>query len=536
MVRSKNPDLIFDEVLEERAERVSRQYFEEPEFIDLDRVTLFVTHKCNLKCKYCNGPHLSKDPEARKLLKRDITLEQYRNMIDDWALNGLKNIHFTGGEATMNLHLHEFIELATYKGISSTLTTNGMANNQFYKKLIDNGLNEIRISIDTAIDEEFDELVGVKGACQRVKGNIDYLANLRDKQGKDIFIILNACIGTFNIDKIKTTLDSLIELRPDDVKFLVVAEEGEQVHSKASRKLVDELVAYAKGKAPDYELLEKKIRGMFRKYSFGLKGQASKHIMQQCFIPLTERTLDAEGIYPCSIYLRYRGEPLASVNASFEEQQKAINEFVENHDCREDEICIDNCTNCCKMYNIEVNKKIRKQEEAKNMVKINIGNITQDEIKRFETMYKVINKIRSRDFPFIIIKPHGVKHQDEIIKYLQNQGIIIADIASIKRWNELSLFLYYKPGRDVEHRLARNKAYSEIEHPNRAIFLMTEKEVPEKKLSRIKRELREWYGEKVGKFYYKGEEHFFRSNCIHSPDYKDLARESKVIKFFLSND
>ena len=95
------------------------------------------------------------------------------------------------------------------------------------------------------------------------------------------------------------------------------------------------------------------------------------------------------------------------------------------------------------------------------------------------------------------------------------------------------MFLYHKPGKDIEHRIARNKAYTEVEDSNHAIFLLIEKEVPEKKLSRIKRELRDWYGEKLGVFNYKGKEHFFRSNCIHSPDYEDIPQESKIITYFL---
>lgn len=508
----------------------------------MDRVTLFVTHKCNLKCIYCNGPHTDKamDPEKRKeMLSSDVSLEQYTRLLDDWARNGLKNIHFTGGEATLHPKLLDFIKMASEKSISSTITTNGMAGPELYRKLVENGLSEIRISIDSTIDEEFDQIVRVKDASKRVKQSIKSLVGLRDEEGKDIFIILNACIGTFNINKIESTLESLAELNPDGIKFLVIAEQSKEVQAKSSRKIVEGLLAYVRSKRPGDELLEKKIQALFRKQTFGLREPISQHVIQHCFIPLTERTLDSKGIYPCSIYLRYKGERLADPSASFEEQQKAINEFIEGHDCRTDEICKYNCTNCCKQFNLEVNSRIRAQnalQRAHEKGVIPISKINESEINQALAQYVRITEMDADDFPFMVIKPYGLKNEQEICKYLQSQGVKILESKTIEEWRDFSLFLYFKKPtpEDVEKRLARNKAYAEFEKENKASYLLLEKGIPEKKLARIKKELRLCYGEEVGFFSHDGQEHILRSNCIHSPEYKNLEWENKVAKYFLT--
>ncbi|MBW2995524.1 radical SAM protein, partial [Candidatus Woesearchaeota archaeon] len=511
MSRSKNPDLIWDDILGKRAKKIAELEINSItntiKRLFLDRVTLFVTHKCNLKCKYCNGPHLDMQMDRDKkqeMLNSDFGLEQYVRCIDEWSKYNLQHLHFTGGEATLNKFLPDFVKIAYDKGIACTLTTNGTAKPELYRKLVENGLTEIRISIDSTVDDEFDELVGVKGACGKVKNSINELVKLRDQEQKDIFIILNACVGRFNLDKIKSTIKSLIDLNPDDAKLLVVAEEGEYVQGKARRQVVSELLEYARQKGRRYELLEKKIRTMFRRNSFGLCDCAAQYEMKHCYVPLTERTLDAKSVYPCSIYSRYKGKPIISADASFEKQQEAVDYFVRNHDCRTDSICKDNCTYCCKQYNLQVNKMIRADkilQKAEQEI-ITIDKISDSEIDGFLKTYEKIKNVENfNDNLFAIIKPQGMVFMIDIMEYLKDQSIGILKKVPIEDWSLFSKFLYYKENSDVEFRLAKNKAHKIIE-PNSALYLVLENEIPEKKLFRIKREMREWLGEPLQFFIY----------------------------------
>jgi MoaA/NifB/PqqE/SkfB family radical SAM enzyme len=541
-MRSKNPDLIFDEILTERAKKIAEAEFDPSanalEKLTLDRVTLFVTHKCNLHCKYCNGPHLDDflEPDKRKeMLSSDMSLEQYQRLLEEWTRYGLKHIHFTGGEATLNKYLSEFVKLATEKGIASTLTTNGTAMPGLYRRLVENGLSEIRISIDSIVNEEFDELVGVKGSCQKIKANLAELAEMRDTENKNIFIILNACIGRFNIENIASTMLSLIDLKPNDVKLLAVAEEGEYIQGHASRRAVDYLRKLAQEKG-SFELLQKKIPALFRKDSFGLEDCAAQHEMMHCYVPLTERTLDAKYVYPCSIYLRYKGQPIIESDASFEDQQKAIDGFVHGHNCRLDSICTKNCTNCCKKFNIETNKRIRAHQILKKAEQsiITIDKISHADISKFLVLYDRIQQTNGYASPFAVLKPQGVKFKSEILGYLKDQGIVILNQIPVDDWLTFSRYLYFKADSDPEHRIAKSRAHRVVE-PNNALYLELEQQIPEKKLFRIKRELREWYGEPLGFYLYNGKIWVCRSNCIHVPDYEDLERESKVVKYFLNN-
>jgi hypothetical protein len=260
--------------------------------------------------------------------------------------------------------------------------------------------------------------------------------------------------------------------------------------------------------------------------------------MQHCFVPLTERTLDAREIYPCSIYLRYKGAAIASAQAGFDEQQEAIRRFIQEHDCRDDPICKDNCTSCCKRYNVAVNKKLRVQTallKARKSGIIRIDDVAREEIESFAETYARILNAAPDDSPFMIIKPYGLAHKGEILSYLESQRINVVEVSQIGDWKAFSLFLYCKDTNAADVRIARNKAYSAVEMPNSAIFLRLEKGVPEKKLNRLKIELREWYGEELHIFSYKGEEHFIRINCAHTPEYSEIPRESRVAGYFLGS-
>ena len=49
----------------------------------------------------------------------------------------------------------------------------------------------------------------------------------------------------------------------------------------------------------------------------------SKKLIQNCFVPLTERVYDAEYYYPCPVYVREGGKPLGRIDEDdMEAQQK----------------------------------------------------------------------------------------------------------------------------------------------------------------------------------------------------------------------
>lgn len=113
-------------------------------------VCLFLTLRCNQKCKYCH----------RFLGIEDLDLEHNKEVINKIAQDGITNMTFTGGEPLLYPNIIELLKLAEEKGIKSKLITNGhiLATKPEMRKIY-NHLDSITLSIDS-IDNELNEKMG----------------------------------------------------------------------------------------------------------------------------------------------------------------------------------------------------------------------------------------------------------------------------------------------------------------------------------------------------------------------------------------
>lgn len=117
------------------------------------RVAVFVTDKCNFRCKYCNSSSGSRMMEEETFLK---ILKRY----GDTAI-----IHLTGGEPSVVPWLYPLIERLGDK-YRFHLNTNG------YRTPPYKSVKRLKISLDSSNPEYWDELVGRKGAFETVVANI----------------------------------------------------------------------------------------------------------------------------------------------------------------------------------------------------------------------------------------------------------------------------------------------------------------------------------------------------------------------------
>ncbi len=155
----------------------------------LHRITLFLTFNCNLRCFYCNIIGRPDFDKRRPTKNSTYDLHRFVHFLDSLAGQDIRHLHLTGGEVTLVKDLPDMIRHASELKIPCSITTNGTAKLSFYEKLIDNGLKEIRISIDTMDAIEFDKNVGKKGALQKVLKTISGLVRLRDNEDKNIYLI-----------------------------------------------------------------------------------------------------------------------------------------------------------------------------------------------------------------------------------------------------------------------------------------------------------------------------------------------------------
>jgi len=65
--------------------------------------------------------------EYRRMGKKELTTEEMKKVIDDFAEIGTSGIGFTGGEPILRKDMLELIEYTKKKGMVTHMSSNGMA-------------------------------------------------------------------------------------------------------------------------------------------------------------------------------------------------------------------------------------------------------------------------------------------------------------------------------------------------------------------------------------------------------------------------
>jgi len=108
-------------------------------------VSLFFTRKCNYNCSYCNS--------NKNQNKVDLSLDQWKNIINQIYYEGCRFITIYGGEPTLRSDLGELIKYCIDLNIFTHVVTNGsLLNNDMLDELVSCGYFTLGISIDTLSD------------------------------------------------------------------------------------------------------------------------------------------------------------------------------------------------------------------------------------------------------------------------------------------------------------------------------------------------------------------------------------------------
>ena len=454
------PDLIHDRWKWRRTREIETHLLERGDEMPavLHRLVLFVTFRCNLRCRYCKttGPARAGAGPGKR---RDYDLGLFRRMLDSLRPLSVRHIHFTGGEATLSKDLPHMVALAEEKGILTSLTTNGTAPVETYRDLVEKGLREVRVSLDSPFHREFDEAVGRSGTFRRVTKTLEALVRLRDEEMKDLFIIINACVGRRNRHILPTLVERFADLRPNDIKLITQVQDAESLGDFETRQAmtarVEELLAPLGEEA--FPLLRYKLKTLFDKEAIGLR-DADRDELRHCFIPLTERTVDSTGYYPCSVYLREGGAPTGDIlGESLQVQHRKILDFIRSSACLDDPICKKYCLHCCKAFNRYANRRIERPFRvgpAEDGRAVQLDQVDCPTVIPRRAVLARMQEIESerRRFhrlvpyrPFLVIKPSGMKVKEKLLREIRSFGIAVEQRIDLENWNEIALRLYSYP-------------------------------------------------------------------------------------------
>jgi heme b synthase len=168
---------------------------------ELRLVAWEITRSCNLACIHCRAS------AERGPYPNELTTDECRKVLDDIASFSDPIIIFTGGEPLLRRDIFAILRHGQGLGLKMTMAVNGvLLDEAIARKLLDDGIQRISVSIDGATARTHDAFRNVPGAFE---GAMRGIAAAR-KVGLPFQI--NTTITKINLHEIPDILNLAVEL------------------------------------------------------------------------------------------------------------------------------------------------------------------------------------------------------------------------------------------------------------------------------------------------------------------------------------
>lgn len=291
------------------------------------RGEMILTDKCNFKCPYCQGIR----PDFSGTQPFNVSMDILKFWIDD----GLVNVRFSGGEPTLYKDLTKLVSFCKENNVERiAISTNGSASRSLYDELVDAGVNDFSISLDSGCCAIGDKMTGRGiGTWQKVVDNIEYLS-------QKTYVTVGVVLTDENIEDVLNTVDLASSIGVSDIRIISAAQYN---------KKIDNLSKISDEKMNKHPILKYRVNNY-------CNGRNVRGIRENdthgCPLVLDDVETVNGYHFPCAIYMRQKGNPIGKMNKNW--RQERLLWFL-NHDTHKDPICKENCLDVCIDFN---NKKM----------------------------------------------------------------------------------------------------------------------------------------------------------------------------------
>ena len=142
-------------------------------------VMLELTYKCSEKCIHCYNIGATRNDEeiSTRDKREELTIEQYKSLIDELYEQGLIKVCLTGGDPFSKTFAWELIDYLYDKGIAIDIFTNGQRIVEKVQRLADYYPRTIGVSIYSGIPEVHDYITRIKGSWERSMSVVKQLSD-----------------------------------------------------------------------------------------------------------------------------------------------------------------------------------------------------------------------------------------------------------------------------------------------------------------------------------------------------------------------
>ncbi len=177
------------------------------------RMDLALTYRCQNDCGHCYN-------EERE--KKELSVEQWKVVLDKvWSV-GVPHVVFTGGEPTLYEGLQELVRKSEELGQVTGLITNGRNFRRpgYLKGLIALGLDHVQITVLSHREAAHDKMAGCTGAWKET------IEGLKVAVSEDLYVSTNTTIMRANMDDVEDTMRFLVGLGVKNIAFNGIIRSG----------------------------------------------------------------------------------------------------------------------------------------------------------------------------------------------------------------------------------------------------------------------------------------------------------------------
>ena len=177
------------------------------------RMDLALTYKCQNDCGHCYNEQ--KD-------KTELSVEQWKTVLDKLWTIGIPHVVFTGGEPTLYPHLDELVKKSEEHGQITGLITNGrnLRRPGYLKELVRIGLDHVQITVLSHRESVHDNLAGCKDAWRET------IEGLKVALTEDLYVSTNTTIMRANLADVEDTMRFLVGLGVKNIAFNSIIRSG----------------------------------------------------------------------------------------------------------------------------------------------------------------------------------------------------------------------------------------------------------------------------------------------------------------------
>jgi len=194
-----------------------------------ESVTIFLTHRCNLRCKMCGqwGEGGVTRQERPELIREEMNQVELNALID--GMSDFKpNITLFGGEPFLHTRCLEVIERIKMRGMHCLVITNGFMVEELADKLVAIGLDELNVSLDGARDLH-DQIRGCPGLFDKIMGGLKKIHSIKASRNLSKPLVnLQCTITKYNYKRLPEMLAVARDAGADSLTFhnLIFLDEG----------------------------------------------------------------------------------------------------------------------------------------------------------------------------------------------------------------------------------------------------------------------------------------------------------------------